>query len=299
MNWLSSLKGKILFDEPLSSHTTLKVGHRAKIWIEPYDDEDLSILLKKTSQLKKDYLIIGGGSKLLITKKEVPLAIHLGSVNFRRCEVSKNRLISGAGLSLKEVINIAQKNGLGGLEFLNGIPASLGGAIAMNVGVSWPRRIEIGSFVEELKVMDKNGAIRIMERKDLQFDYRSSNLKRCIILSATLKLFKRNIDTIKVNMRKFLDYRKRTQDLSSPSAGCIFKNPLENRKGGYSSGRLIDSCGLKGSRIGKAAVSKKHANFILNLGGASPEDVLRLMNLIQKKVRERFQVQLEPEIEIV
>lgn len=303
MNWLSGLKGKILFDEPLSRRTTLKVGPKAAIWVEPSDNEDLSSLLKKASILKKKYLIIGLGSKLLITKKKVPLAIHLGSSNFRRCEVFKNHLIAGAGISLKELINSAHKEGLGGLEFLNGIPASLGGAVALNVGVGWPRRIEIGDFVQEATIMDRSGKIRVMKKKDLKFGYRFSNLKGCIILSVTLKLVRRNMDNIKINMRKFLDYRRRTQDLNYPSAGCIFKNPLfrnkDNSEALKSSGRLIDLCGLKGRQIGQAAVSRKHANFIVNLGGANPQDIVGLMNLIQKEVEEKFKVRLKPEIQIV
>lgn len=303
MNWLSGLKGKILFEEPLSNHTTLKVGPRAEIWVEPYDKEDLSSLLKKANALKKDCLIIGFGSKLLISKKKVPLAIHLRSSHFRKCLIRKNRLVAGSGLSLKELINIAQRNGLGGLEFLNGIPATVGGAVMLNVGVGWPKRIEIGNFLDEVEVMSRKGEIRVMGKKDLKFAYRSSNLGQYIILSATLRLLKRNTDNIKINMRKFLDYRMRTQDLSYPSAGCIFKNPVNRNmgdcKGVYSSGRLIDLCGLKGRQIGGAAVSRKHANFIVNLGGASPQDILGLMNLIQRKVKERFEVRLEPEIQIV
>lgn len=303
MNWLSGLKGKILFEEPLSNHTTLKVGPRAEIWVEPYDKEDLSSLLKKANVLKKDYLIIGLGSKLLITKKKVPLAVHLCSSHFRKCLIRKNRLVAGSGLSLKELLNIAQKKGLGGLEFLNGIPATVGGAVMLNVGVGWPKRIEIGDFVDEVEAMNREGEIRVMGKKDLRFNYRSSNLGQCIILSASFRLLKRNTDNIKINMRKFLDYRMRTQDLSYPSAGCIFKNPVNRNmgdcKGVYSSGRLIDLCGLKGRQIGGAAVSRKHANFIVNLGGANPQDILRLISLIQKEVQEKFKVQLKPEIEII
>lgn len=294
MNWLGGLRAKILIDEPLSRRTTLRVGPRARLWVEPESLSDLSALLKKAKSGKRDYLVIGCGSKLLIKKKAVALAIHLNSSDFKQCRIERDELIAGAGLSLPQLLKTAYDNGLGGLEFLSGIPASLGGAIMLNAGVSWPVRIEIGEFVSELRVIDKSGICKTLDKKGMRFGYRHSNLKRYIIVSARLRLFKGRKRDIKLKMKKFLDYRRRTQELSYASAGCAFKNPE-----GESSGRLIDLCGLKGRNVGDAAISLKHANFIVNTGKASSSDILALMNLAKEEVKKRFGIHLEPEIQII
>lgn len=295
MSWLDGLKAKILIDEPLSRHTTLRVaGPRARLWVEPETSADLSMLLRRAKDKKVRYLIIGSGSKLLIKRKVIPLAVHLTSPYFTQCYPEGSRIAAGGGLSLSKLVKTAYDNGLGGLEFLSGIPASVGGAVMLNAGVSWPRRREIGALVDTLEVMDKNGNCRTLERKDLEFDYRHSNLKPYIILGARIRLFKKRKENIRIKMRKFLHYRKATQESGYASAGCIFKNP-----NGASCGRLIDLCGLKGRRIGDAAISNKHANFIINLGRARYGDVAALMALAQKKVKERFGILLEPELQVV
>jgi UDP-N-acetylmuramate dehydrogenase len=294
MSWHNGLRATILFDEPLSRHTTLGVGPKARLWIEPYDVGALRDVLRKAQTNKNGYLVIGFGSKLLIKKKKIPLAIHLGSANFKRCVARGTDIIVGAGAALSKLISTAYEHNLGGLEFLSGIPATVAGAVMLNAGVSWPRRIELGSFVSGLKVMDRNGKVMNLGRKDLSFGYRSSNLKDYIILGVKLRLGKRKKTAIKSRMRKFMNYRLRTQGPVSHSAGCIFKNP-----GAESSGRLIDLCGLKGRRIGDALISRKHANFIVNRGKASAADILALMRLTQEEVKKRFKVNLEPEIEVI
>lgn len=308
MSWHNGLRAKILFDEPLSRHTTLGVGPKARLWIEPYDVEALREVLRKAQTNKNGYLVIGFGSKLLIKKKKIPLAIHLGSANFKRCIARGTDIIAGAGAALSKLISTAYEHNLGGLEFLSGIPATVAGAVMLNAGVSWPRRIELGSFVFGLKVMDRNGKVMNLGRKDLSFGYRSSNLKDYIILGVKLRLGKRKKTAIKSRMQKFMNYRLRTQGPVSHSAGCIFKNPgaessglgyLKPNHGPLTSGRLIDLCGLKGRRVGDALISDKHANFIVNQGKASSADILALMRLAQEEVRKRFKVTLEPEIEVI
>ena len=293
MNWHSGLEARILFNEPLSKHTTLRVGPEAELWIEPWDKEALGSLLRKAKTIKKDYLVMGAGSKLLITKK-VPLAINLGSANFTRCVVRGDDLIAGAGVLLSKLLKTAYDNGLGGLEFLNGIPASVGGALMLNAGVGWPKRIEIGSFIEQLEIMDKYGRIRIIDKKDMEFGYRRSGLKPCIILRARFGLFRKRKKNIKLKMQRFRDYRIKTQELGYHCAGCAFKNP-----DGQSSGRLMDLCGLKGRRIGGAVISGKHANFIINRGNATSQDILALMRLAQREVKKKFKVNLESEIQVI
>ena len=294
MNWRKDLNAVILEDEPLDRHTTLKAGPKADFWIEPKDREALSELIKKARQHKKDYLVIGRGSKLLIVKKRLGLAIHLGSDAFTRVRVEGEDLIAGSGASAAKVIRAALNSGLGGLEFLNGIPATVGGAVRLNAGVGYPERIEIGAFVRGLEVMDQSGRIKVLDKKDLEFGYRYSNLAPYIILSARFSLFKKRKPNIRIKMEKYRDYRLKTQELEYPSAGCIFKNPE-----GDSSGRLIDACGLKGRRIGNALISRRHANFIINLGQALPADILSLMKLAQRQVRKKFKIKLEPEIQVI
>jgi UDP-N-acetylmuramate dehydrogenase len=294
MNWLNGLKAKILSDEPICRHTTLRIGPAAGIWVEPSDDNDARKLLIKAKKAGKRYLVVGCGSKLLIKKKKIPLAVHLNSAHFKKCAVEGSDLIAGAGVGVQRLIKEAYDNGLGGLEFLSGIPASVGGAIMLNAGISWPKRIEIGAFVHSLWVIDENGRFKTLDKKDLEFDYRLSNLRPYIILSARFGLFKKRKKYIKLKMQKFLAYRRRTQELGYPSAGCIFKNP-----NGHSAGKLIDLCGLKGRAIGGAQISSKHANFIINRGNARPEDIMALMKLAKRKVRNKFKVNLEPEIQVI
>ncbi len=294
MNWLKGLKARIAFNEPLSKHTTLKVGPLADFWVEPQGRQALRALLKKARLLGKDYLVIGLGSKLLIKKKKLFLALHLKGGEFSELRAEGDYISAGAGVRMPQLLNAAYENGLGGLEFLNGIPATVGGAIRLNAGVGWPERIEIGAFVESVEVMDRTGKIKTLDKKDLEFGYRYSNLKPYVILKAVFGLFKKRKKNIRIKMRKYRDYRVKTQELRYPSAGCIFKN-----HNGTSSGRLIDLCGLKGCRVGDAAVSGKHANFILNMGRSSASDVLALMKIMRREVKNKFNLELEPEIQIV
>lgn len=294
MNWLKGLNADIIQNEPLAKHTTLKVGPVVDFWVVPKDVKALKILLKRAKGLKKDYCVIGNGSNLLILKKRLALAIHLGAPAFSGCEVNGQELIAGCGIALPKLLKAALNAGLGGLEFLTGIPASLGGLIMLNAGVGWPERIEIGPFVESLEVMDRAGQVRVLGKERLTFGYRYSNLMPYIILRARLGLFKKRKNNITIKMGKFMDYRKRTQEMGFPSAGCIFKNPP-----GDSSGRLIELCGLKGRRVGDAFVSKKHANFIVNLGRAAASDIAGLMRLAGDEVYNKFKIRLKPEIRII
>ena len=292
MSWYSGLNARILFDEPLARHTTLRLGPVARLWIEPFNRQSLALLVKKIKARKLTWLVIGCGSKLLITKKSLPLALHLGAGDFKACSAEDNDIVAGAGVRVSSLLKAAYDHGLGGLEFLSGIPASVGGAVMLNAGVGWPERLEIGPFVHELEVMTHNGLIKTLHRHDLEFGYRYSNLKKYIIVR--FRLFKKRKENIKIKMRKFLNHRKETQGLDGFSAGCIFKN-----SSGQSSGKLIDLCGLKGKHIGDAMISTKHANFIINRGNAEAKDILTLMKLMKTQVRKKFNLTLEAEIQIV
>lgn len=292
MDWWKELRGRVKLNEPLKNHTTLKIAGRAKFFIEPKDINDLKLLLSLLRRYKIPFRVIGAGSNILVSDKGVDAAvICLNSPYFNKLSLKNGYLEAGSGRRLNEVVLAAERLSLSGVEFLAGIPGTIGGALVMNAGIP---QANIADRVKDITMMDYYGNIKTLNKKDIKFSYRGSNLSKYIILSARLKLVKKNKGRIKDEINKYLNYRHITQDLSLPSCGCIFKNP----KGEDSAGRLIDLCGLKGKRIGDAFVSLRHANFILNLGNAKAGDIFKLINLIKKKVKKRFNVTLEPEIKI-
>ncbi|MCM8791609.1 MAG: UDP-N-acetylmuramate dehydrogenase [Candidatus Omnitrophica bacterium] len=291
MNWLNTLRSKVRRDILLSKHTTFKIGGKADFFVEPINLEDLRKLLMIAKDKKLRIFIIGQGSNILVHDEGVRgIVVKFNSEYFRKIRLLYNCLKVGAGVKLNEVLQFCLKKGLSGLEFLIGIPATVGGALVMNAGGRWGC---IGERVKEVKVMDYNGNIKKIKSQDLRFSYRYSNLRRFIILEVLLKLVKADKEEILKKINYFLRYRKLTQDLSYPSAGCIFKNPK-----GLSAGELIELCGLKGKTIGDARVSLRHANFIINQGNASAKDVLSLIDYIRDKVKKKFNLDLELEIEI-
>jgi len=292
MNWRKGLiRGKIKFKEPLRDKTTFKIGGSAKFFIEPKDIEDLRLLINLLKRDKIPHLVMGAGSNLLISDKGVGAAvIRLNAPYFRKLTKRGNCLNVGSGLVLNQLLRIAKEDSLSGVEFLAGIPGTVGGAVMMNAGAG---DRGFGDLVKEVKVMDYNGIIKVLRKKDIKFAYRKSSLARYIILSASLKLTKSNKEKINKEIKKFLEYRRNNQDKTLPNAGCIFKNSK-----GQSTGRLIDLCGLKGKSIGDACISRIHANFILNKGNAKAGDVLKLMDLAKREVKKKFNVTLEPEIKI-
>lgn len=291
MNWWKGLKGKVRRRELLSRHTTFKIGGPAEFFIEPRDIADLKLLLVLAKRYKIPLSVIGSGSNILPSDRGLKGAvIRLSSPVFKTLTFKANYCEVGAGVLLAQLLRSCQKRGLSGLEFLAGIPGTVAGALAMNAGAQGKN---ISDALFYVKVIDKKGTIKILSRKEAGFGYRTCGLTGYIIISALLKLTRKQKDGISRKIRQYLVYRKLTQDYTHPSAGCIFKNPP-----GYTAGKLIDLCGLKGKKIGRACVSRKHANFILNTGRANARDVLRLMDCIRKKVKKDFRVSLKPEIRI-
>jgi UDP-N-acetylmuramate dehydrogenase len=291
MNLRKNSKTKIRIGEPIRNHTTFKIGGRAKFFIEPKDTDELRFSLAFAKNNKLPVFVIGAGSNILVGDKGIPgVLLRLSSPDFKKIYRKGSHLYAGSGAWLGKIVKFSKDYGLSGAEFLAGIPGTLGGALAMNAGV---KARSMGCIAQEVSVMDYSGKIKNLRKKDLRFGYRKSNLSKYIILSAILKLKKSDKHRIRERIDEYVNYRKVTQDLSRPSAGCIFKNPH-----GDSAGRLIDLCGLKGKRVGDAAVSLKHANFILNLKRASCADVLKLMGIVRKTVNKKFKIDLAPEIKI-
>ena len=247
--------------------------------------------------------VIGAGSNILVDDRGIKgMVVKLNSPYFKRIAVNQQLISAGAGLSLNRLVRCAKEFGLSGFELLAGIPGTVGGALIMNAG-------NIGDRVLDITVMDNQARVKILKREDAQFSYRNSKLSHYIILNAHFKLIKKDKRAIKKKINEYLDYRQKTQDLSWPSAGCFFKNPSLNnlrikpekcRRGPNlkSAAYFIERCGLKGRFIGDAAVSSKHANFIINKGKARFVDIARLMVYITRCVKKRFNLDLEPEIEI-
>jgi UDP-N-acetylmuramate dehydrogenase len=305
MNWLKELNAKIRYNEPLSKHTTFRIGSQADVFLEPKGIEDLNLLLKQVNRRRLDIRIIGAGSNLLISAGRIKgIVAKLSSAAFRKIKIDGHRdnnyyLQVGSGLKVAELIKYSSGLCLSGIEFLAGIPATIGGALITNAGIcerAKNNRAEIkaiGDLVESVRVMDYKGRIFSLGKERIKFGYRMSDLRRYIILTAIIKLTKARKRDIDKNINRYLTYRKATQETSYPSAGCIFKNPASD-----TAGRLIQMLGLKGFGVGGACVSEKHANFIINKAGACASDVLCLMNIVKKKVKDNFSIELEPEIEI-
>jgi UDP-N-acetylmuramate dehydrogenase len=300
MNWQKSVRGNIRKNEPLKLHTTFKIGGRVRFFIEPKDADDLKAVLAALKRNKLSFSIIGAGSNILAYDNPINKAvIRLNSDYFKRIELRGSLLEVGAGRLLSGLLGYAKSHGIAGLEFLAGIPGSVGGALVMNAGVSETDAsgkislFDISGLVKKVTVMDHTGKIKVLKRSDIKFEYRSSDLDRYIVLCAQLAVKKSSPSAVSGRITRYLSRRTMTQDLSLPSAGCIFKNPP-----GESAGKLIDGCGLKGKNIHGASISQKHANFILNYGCARAKDVLQLMDLMKKSVKEKYNITLKPEVRL-
>jgi UDP-N-acetylenolpyruvoylglucosamine reductase len=277
---------------PLAARTTLRVGGPADVLIEPADEADLARALRFCHDRGLPWRALGRGSNLLVRDGGVrEWMLRLGRPAFRQITVRGNRLFCGAGVPLPLLGATACRHGLAGLEFLEGIPGSVGGALRMNAGA---HRAAIFDVVERVRGFDRAG-----RRHEWTPDRLAPRYRECAFLRDHLAVeavfVGRPDDPAAIRRRReTLQARRRRTQPSEPSAGCVFKNPA-----GRSAGELIEACGLKGAREGGARVSPRHANFIINAGGATAADLERLICRVQQTVRERAGVDLEREIEIL
>jgi len=290
MLWPKSLSKKIKTNVLLAKLTSFKVGGAARFFFEANNIKELQGALAFAKRAGIRVFILGAGSNILISDSGLDGLVIKLSGEFKRIQKEGTFLEVAGGVKLNQLILFAKNNALSGLEFLVGIPGTLGGALAGNAG-AWGK--SIGEQVKQVCVLDYSGKPKLLEAKELKFLYRKSNLTKYIIISSKLRLHKGNKKAIGLKMREYLLRRNKTQSNNLPNAGCIFKNPAKG-----AAGKLIDACGLKGTSAGGAIISKVHANFILNKNKASSRDILFLMDLIQKKVSQQFKVNLEPEIKI-
>jgi len=278
-------------NHPLAKETWYGLGGAADYFIKPQTTEQLKQVARRCNENNVPIYVLGYGSNLLVCDEGVRGAvIQLKSDGFSQMKFEKGRVTAGAGVELSRLLLTCAKRGLSGLEPLTGIPGSVGGAVRMNSGGNFG---DIGTAVETVMLMDKDGEVFEKSKPELQFDYRRTNITTKFILEARMNLAPGDPDHITRTIKENWVYKKNNQPLNTINSGCIFKNPR-----GLSAGALIDRTGLKGLQIGGAVVSEKHANFIIARKGCTSRDVMRLIELITEKVKKQFNVELELEIEI-
>jgi len=291
MSIFSGLERIVEEKHPLSKHTWYGLGGPADYFIKPETIEQLQEVIKRCNENNIPMYVLGFGSNLLVSDEGLRAAvIKLESEQFSQIQYQGNYIIAGAGAELGKLVRDCVQKGLSGLEALTGIPGSIGGAVRMNAGGNFG---DIGAAVESVILMDKNGKVFEKKKPELVFDYRRTNIAAKFILSAKLQLAKADPEQIMRTVKEIWILKKNSQPLNTLNSGCIFKNPP-----GVAAGALIDRAGLKGKRVGGAVVSEKHANFIVAQKGCKSKDVLDLIDIIRKTVKEKFDVELELEIEV-
>jgi len=291
MNIFAGLDKIVKQNCPMADYTWYGLGGDADYLISPENTDQLRTVIQRCSENGLPFYVLGNGSNLLVRDQGVRgAAIKLQEDEFTKFDFTGCSLKAAAGAGLNKIIQDAVKRGLGGLEALTGIPGTIGGAVKMNAGGHFG---DIGTVVQSVTVMDKQGQIFEKEKPELVFDYRQSNITARVILTANIELAEADKNELLKTVKEVWIYKKNTQPLDTKNAGCIFKNPR-----GMSAGALIDKAGLKGTQVGGAVVSSKHANFILTEKGCKSADVLNLIEQIQQRVKEKFDVELELEIEV-
>jgi len=279
-------------DEPLAKRTTLRVGGPADIFVEPASEADLAAVLKFCAEQAVKFFLLGRGSNLIVRDGGFRgVVISLGAPFFSKIEIKGEHLLCGAGAKLKNVAVEAKRSGLAGLEFMEGIPGTVGGALRMNAGAMNGATFDV---VESVRMMDFAGNILGALPKDLSVEYRScATLKTHIALSA---VFIGRLDSRESIEQRMIAYSKKrwTTQPAAPSAGCMFKNPAA-----CPAGKVIDELHLKGTRVGGAFVSAEHGNFLVNDGTATASQVLELIEKVRQHVKAERGIELRTEVEIV
>ncbi|MBI2843740.1 MAG: UDP-N-acetylmuramate dehydrogenase [Armatimonadetes bacterium] len=288
-----AIRGVVKADEPMSKHTTFKIGGPADVFVDPADADDLAAVVSWANRHDVPWLAFGAGANMLVSDRGIRgILIKMGRP-FQRIELEGERLYVGSGANLDKVVSVTTEAGLAGLEYAAAIPGTVGGAIVMNAGTY---RGQIGDVIETVSVVTSEGERRDLSPEDSQFRYRWSVFqvdRSRIIVSAIMRLRPGDRDEL-VRTAEGIRRKRATNLPSGPSAGCVFKNPE-----GQSAGQLIDQAGLKGTRVGDAVVADKHGNFIVNEGKATASDVKALADLVRQAIREKFGVELEFEVRIV
>ncbi len=284
---------RVFIDEPMSKHTSFQIGGPADVLVVPKNEDELQQIIQLCERQAIPVLIMGKGSNMLVSDIGIRgVVVKLGR-GFNKVYLHQEYIFVQSGVTLRSLSQTLLQHSLAGFEFAAGIPGTLGGALAMNAGAYGG---EMKDILVSCRVMNHEGLVKELSREELELGYRSSRVQKTkeIILSAKLQFKKGSYKQIKFIMDDYWQRRITKQPYYMPSGGSVFKRPE-----GYFAGKLIEDCQLKGASIGGAMVSELHAGFIVNTGNATAEDVVRLMELIQKKVKERFNVDLEAELRVV
>jgi UDP-N-acetylmuramate dehydrogenase len=286
------LRGRVLEHEPLARYTTWRIGGPARYFVMPADTEDIVKALAFARETGLPWVVLGLGSNVLVKDAGFPgVVIRMGK-GLDQFEMKGATAVLGAGLPTPLLARRTAEAGFVGVERFIGIPGTVGGGVYMNAGC---HGAEFAEVVTEVTVMDSGGRIKTLSRKQVPFAYRSSGLGRVVVLEAKLALGEESPVKLKEIQNRLLRWRKAGTPFDQPCAGSTFRNP----GGPKSAGVLIDECGLKGQREGGAQVSMLHANYIVNTGTATANDVLRLIDSVRKTVLRRTGVELELEIKVL
>ena len=278
--------------EPLSRHTTFRVGGPADLFLTP-DSTQISDVMQILKAHQIPITVIGNGSNLLVGDKGIRGAVIEFGKQIAQIHVEGSKIMAEAGATLAAVAQQAYKAGLSGMEFAAGIPGSVGGAMVMNAGAYGG---EMKDIVESVTVLSKDGEVMELSNEQMEFSYRHSCVigQEYLVLGAVIKLQQEEPEKILAQMEQLREQRVSKQPLEYPSAGSTFKRPE-----GYFAGKLIMDAGLADYTIGGAAVSKKHCGFVINKGGATAADILALIQHVQQVVKEQSGVELEPEVKLI
>lgn len=282
----------IKYNEPMKNHTSFKVGGPCYILLTPESYDDAVKILKLCKKYNEKYFVMGNGTNLIVKDGGFD-GVIIKLTKIKNIEVDGKNIIADSGALLSCVSKEALKHNLKGMEFASGIPGTVGGAVAMNAGAYGP---EIKDIIVSADVSDSDGNIFTMNKDELDLSYRMSAVQKrnCTVLRATFQLEEGIFETIKNRMNELNKRRADKQPLEYPSAGSTFKRP-----DGYFAAKLIEDAGLKGLSVGGAAVSTKHSGFIINYNNATASDILNLISEVEKRINEKYGVQLEPEVKII
>ena len=291
--WAKGLiKGRVLFDAPMRQFTSMKVGGPADRVLFPKNVDELRRVVRYSRKKGIPFLILGKGTNLIVRDRGVRGWVISLTQGMRKVRMDGDVAEAEAGLPLQRLVQFTVQKGLTGLEPFFGIPGTVGGGLAMNAG-AWG--VELKDILLSVMVMNGDGEVVERPRKRLKFSYRRLDLPSSwIILKGRFQLKKGTKEEILERVKSYSEIRKKTQPLDYPSAGSIFKNPKEGP-----AGKWIEEAGLKGFRMGQAMISDQHANFIINLGKATAEEVIHLMEFVEKKIYEDKGISLEREVEVV
>jgi len=286
------LEGEILYDEPMSRHTSYKIGGPADVMVCPRSVGGIQAALRVAREHRVPVFILGGGSNLLVRDGGLRgLVLNLYGT-LKELRAQGEEVTAGGGAKVTALVNFCARRGLAGLEPMAGVPGSVGGAVKGNAGAFGAT---ISDHLAAVRLLEVAGEERVLSRETLHFAYRQSSLTEGeVVLSATFGLRRADPTALQEKVARILEERKAKQPVEWRSAGSVFKNPP-----GDFAGRLVEQAGLKGTRLGDAMISPKHGNFFLNLGRATAKDVLALIALAQERVRERTSVSLELEVRVV